>query len=115
MDTSMTGRLAQFPLDGGGTVLVQVGDADNGPVTRGWGSGDGLGSPVQMQETFEQVVGRVGPAASALLETMSGMARAPDDISIEFGVQLSARAGAFIAAFASSANFKVTVCWHKSP
>jgi hypothetical protein len=106
--------LAQFPLEGGGSVLVEVADAaPAGPVTRGWG---GTGDPrttVQVQESFQQVIGRVGPAASAVLETLTGLSRVPDEVTVEFGVQLSAQAGAFIATLGSAANFKVTVSWQR--
>jgi len=106
--------LAQFPLDGGGSVLVQVADAaPAGPVTRGWGSSGESRTTVQAQESFQQVIGRVGPAASAVLETLTGLSRVPDEITVEFGVQLSAQAGAFIATLGSAANFKVTVSWQK--
>lgn len=106
--------LAQFPLEGGGSVLVQVADAvPAGPVTRGWGGSGEPRTTVQVQESFQQVIGRVGPAASAVLETLTGLSRVPDEVTVEFGVQLSAQAGAFIATLGSAANFKVTVSWRK--
>jgi hypothetical protein len=33
---------------------------------------------------------------------------------VEFGLELSAEAGAFIAAASSTANFKVTLSWRRS-
>ncbi len=35
----------------------------------------------------------------------------PAEIGIEFGVQLSAQTGAFIASAAAAANFKVSMTW----
>jgi hypothetical protein len=34
-------------------------------------------------------------------------------VGVEFGVTLSAEAGAFIAAAGTAANFKVTLTWHR--
>jgi hypothetical protein len=37
----------------------------------------------------------------------------PDEVGIEFGVQLSAQTGAFIASVAAQANFRVSVTWRR--
>lgn len=37
----------------------------------------------------------------------------PDEIGIEFGVQLSAQTGAFIASAAAAANFRVSMTWRR--
>jgi hypothetical protein len=57
------GRLVEFPLEDGGSILVEVDAA--GPVTRGLGDRRGLTE--QAQQTFEQAVTRVQPAAQALV------------------------------------------------
>jgi Trypsin-co-occurring domain 1 len=38
----------------------------------------------------------------------------PDEVGIEFGVQLSAQTGAFIASVAAEANFNVSMTWRRS-
>jgi hypothetical protein len=38
----------------------------------------------------------------------------PDEIGIEFGVQLSAQTSAFIAAVAAEANFTVSMTWRRN-
>ena len=101
-------QLIEFPLQDGGTVLIQVEDGAVGPVTRG------LGDHVvteRGQRTFEEAISRVQPAAQALLSRLRGLAETPEEIGVEFGVQLSAEAGAFIAAASTTANFKVTLIW----
>jgi len=105
------GRLVEFPLQDGGSVLVQVDDAAaGGPVTRGLGDRH---VTVQAAQTFEQAVSRVQPAAQALIARLRALADAPDEVGVEFGLELSAEAGAFIAAASSSANFKVSLTWHR--
>jgi Trypsin-co-occurring domain 1 len=56
----------------------------------------------------------VQPAAQALISRLRALADAPDEVGVEFGLELSAEAGAFIAAASSTANFKVTLSWHRS-
>jgi hypothetical protein len=107
-------RLAEFPLDGGGSVVVEVDDHDSaGPLTRGWRDHDGPAQ--QAQQSFQQAIGRVQPAARAVLAQFREMADAPDEVVVELGLQLSIEAGSFIAAASSSANFKVALTWRGVP
>jgi hypothetical protein len=101
-------QLVEFPMQDGGTVLIQVQDAAVGPVMRGLGD---QAVVERSQRTFEEAVSRVQPAAQALLSRLRGLADVPEEIGVEFGLELSAEAGAFIAAASSTANFKVTLTW----
>lgn len=105
-------RLVEFPLQDGGGILVQVNEAAGGPVTRGLG--DRRLAAEQAQQTFEQAIARVQPAAQALISRLRALADSPDEVGVEFGLELSAEAGAFIAAASSTANFKVTLSWRRS-
>jgi Trypsin-co-occurring domain 1 len=104
-------RLVEFPLQDGGTVLVQVDEAAAGPATRGLG--DRRLVTERAQQTFEQAITRVQPAAQALISRLRALADAPDEVGVEFGLELSAEAGAFIAMASSTANFKVTLTWRR--
>lgn len=110
-------RLVEFPLEGGGSVLVQVdeGRGADGEVTRG-GWGDRNDRVVeQAQQSFEHAVARVQPAVQGLLNQLRSVAEAPERIEVEFGLQLSAEVGAFVAGASSSGNFKVTMTWQRQP
>ncbi|HEX5295524.1 MAG TPA: CU044_2847 family protein [Streptosporangiaceae bacterium] len=101
----------EFPLEGGGSVLVQVdGARAGGQVTRGVGE---RRVTEQASQTFEQAVGRLRPVAQALITQLRALADVPDEVQVEFGLELSAEAGAFIAAASASANFKVSIAWHR--
>lgn len=102
----------EFPLDSGGTILVQVPDADS-IVTRGLRD-HGAQVAAQAQESFEKAVDRIRPAADALLASMTGLTHLPDEITIEFAVQLSAEAGVVIASLGSTATFKIELKWARS-
>lgn len=106
-------RLVEFPLDGGGSVLVEVDDvAPGGPVTRGLRD---QRVTETAQQSFEQAISRVQPAANALLGRLRAMAEVPDEVVVEFGLQLSAEAGAFLASASSSATFTVSLTWRRQP
>ena len=103
-------RLVDFPLEHGGSVLVEVDEASAGPVVRGLGK-DRLTVAERTDKTFEEATATVVPAASGLLSRLRAAHDPAAEISIEFGVQLSAQTGAFIAAAAVEANFKVSMTW----
>jgi hypothetical protein len=104
-------RIVEFPLEDGGSVLVRVPDDSFtfGEATRGLG--DSLGALTRAHETLEDAVSRVLPAAQALLRRLRSALEAPDEIRVEFGVELTAQAGAILAAAGSSASFHVSVTW----
>jgi hypothetical protein len=106
-------QLVEFPLEGGGTILVEVDEASiGGPVTRGLG--DYRQVPAQAQHTFEDAIARVQPAAQALIGRLRRLADPPDEVGVEFGLELNAEAGAFIASASTTANFKVLLTWRRS-
>ena len=101
-------RLVEFPLDQGGTVLVEV--DEGGPVMRGIAK-DRAALVEEADRTFEAATSVVAPAARSLIARLRAMADAPDEVGGEFGLQLSAQTGAFIASAAAQANFRITVTW----
>lgn len=103
-------RLVEFPLKQGGSVLIEVDEPPAGPVMRGIGKG----SPSlaeRTDKTFEEATAAVTPAAASLIAQLQSISNPPAEIGIEFGVQLSAQTGAFIASAAAAANFKVSMTW----
>jgi hypothetical protein len=111
----MAKRLVEFALEGGGTVLVQVEDVITaggygGEVTRGWGDQDQR-VVVQAQQSFEQAVSRVQPAVQALVRRLRSVAESPEEIKVDFGVELSAEVGAFVAGASSTGTFTVSMTW----
>jgi hypothetical protein len=106
----MVKRLVEFPLAQGGSVLVEIDEPPAGPVMRGLGK-DRPSVAEQADKTFEQATAAVAPAAASLIAQLRSIRNPPAEIGIEFGVQLSAQAGAFIASAGAAANFKVSMTW----
>ena len=111
-------RYAEFPVEGGGTVVVEVdgsGDwtAGDRPTTRGLGGTDVV---ARTEASFDDAIGRIQPVASGLIAALRAAVDPPDEVDIEFGIQMSADLGAIIAKASASANFKVALHWKaKSP
>jgi hypothetical protein len=105
-------RLVEFPLDEGGSVLVEVEEPPVGPVMRGIGK-DRSTLVEKADKTFEDATAAVTPAARSLITRLRSIDDPPDEVGIEFGVQLSAQTGAFIASVAGQANFKVSMTWRR--
>jgi hypothetical protein len=101
-------RLISFPLEGGGTVQVEVEEEGGPPVSRGL-------HPAEVVETvansFEAALEAIKPAAVAMASVFRNIADAPDAVEVEFGVKFAGQAGAFIASASTEAQFRIKVVW----
>jgi hypothetical protein len=104
-------QLVEFPLASGGSVLVQVTEHTVGTVTRGLKGGEVV---ERAQQTFDEAVGRIRPAVESVIAQLRSLAETPDEVHVEFGLDLHAEAGAFIAAVSTTANFTVGLTWRRS-
>jgi hypothetical protein len=105
-------RLVEFPLEQGGSVVVEIDGPPAGPVMRGLGK-DAPSLAQRTDKTFEQATASVAPVADSLMKRLRSIEDPPDEIGINFGVQLSAQSGAFIASVAAEANFTVSLTWRR--
>jgi hypothetical protein len=127
-------RIAIFTTEDGGEVAIQVADdappgapgsdADvpHGLTVRGIpdGSLSTRGIPSgrlveRTQQSLDEVLAHARPAVTTLLRQVRGQDDAPDELEVEFGIQISLEIGAYIAAASSTANFRVTMRWLAHP
>ena len=102
----------EFPLVNGGSVLVAVDETAGAEVvTRGWGEERARRAAERADETLEATLAKVRPVTDALLDSLSGLASRPAEITVEFAVQLTAAADVYIAKVGTAATFKVAVTW----
>ncbi|MFF9085266.1 CU044_2847 family protein [Streptomyces sp. NPDC014991] len=98
--------LVEFTTEDGAQVVVE------GVVTRSGARlvsrGDG---PAQAARTFEGALEGVRAAASAALRVFRDGSLRPDAVEIEFGVRLSAEAGAVIAKGSTEGHLVVKLSW----
>lgn len=97
--------LASFPSDAGPPLLVEVSPTDYG-VERVAREEGGI---VQATEKLEDALGRAMPALRSVVRSVRSLA--PDKAEIEFGLTLSAEAGAVVAKTAVEGHFNVRLSW----
>jgi len=106
-------NLVEFPLEKGGSIYVEAeSDSLGREATRGMRPSELAG---EASQTLEAALARVQPAAVAIVDRLRGLADAPDEIEVEFGIQLSAEVGAFVAKASGDANFRVLLRWKRGP
>ncbi len=116
----MVRRLVEFMLEDGGSVRVQVEDGSaagghgGGVVTRGWGVREER-VVQQAQQSFGQAVSRAQPAVQALVRRLRSVAESPEEIKVDFGIELSAEVGAFVTGASATGNFTVSMTWRPGP
>ncbi len=101
--------LARVPIEGGGTILFEAASQApyEGPVKAGR-----IGDAVRdLPQTLQQLLNPVRDAAAAALDQLRQAG--PDEVEVEFGVDLSAQAGAVITKGESAVHFKVRVLWQR--
>ena len=103
-------RVLSYPLEAGGSVLIEVDDDSGGGVTRGL-------RPDELAEkiggSFEAALATVGPAALAVVSKVRNLADAPEGVEVEFGLKFGGQAGAFIASASTEAQFRIKMVWKR--
>ena len=107
-------RLVEYRIDSEGTQTVVV-EVDE-PIEETGEERAGLlswKSPKPASENLEASFDRITPAANLLMSKLRGLVERPDEATIEFGVKLTATAGAVLASAGVEANFNVTLTWRR--
>src|SRR5262245_48142435 len=90
------GTIAEFSLDAGGSILVEVTESEETGILRQ----AGVTSEVvhRVTDTLESAVDKVRPAVSGIAEKFRSLKDSPNQVEVEFGMKLTTAAGAVIAA-----------------
>ncbi|MGW4562480.1 CU044_2847 family protein [Streptomyces sp. NPDC004561] len=102
--------LVEFTTEDGALVVVE--DVATRSGTRLVSRGDG---PALATRTFEGALEGVRAAASAALRVFRDGSLRPDAVEIEFGVRMSAEAGAVIAKGSTEGHLVVKLSWSPEP
>ena len=105
-------RLIEFPLEGGGSIMVEVDEprAEGSPVR-------GAHPPEVVEkarQTFETALDKLRPTAAAIITKLRDLSEPPNEVVVEFGIKLSADAGVVLASAGAEANFTVTMTWRRN-
>lgn len=103
--------VVEYPLESGGSVLVEVVGRSPDVVTRG-----GRGQQVleRAEQTFDAALGTARRVSETLVGQLRELTSRPDEVQVEFGLQLSATAGAILAAAGTNAQLKVQMTWRQA-
>jgi NTP-dependent ternary system trypsin peptidase co-occuring protein len=98
-------QLVEFPLDGGGSVRVEV--APVGAIAPA-----GSAKVVALaQRSLQEALEPIRLVATGVLEKISDLAEAPSKVGVDFGVKLSVEGGMVVARGTAEANFVVKLEW----
>ncbi|MFF9216387.1 CU044_2847 family protein [Streptomyces viridosporus] len=98
--------LMRFRTEDGTAVVVE--GVEDGSGTRLVSRGDG---PAQAARTFEGSLEGVRAAAASALRVFRDGSLKPDTVELEFGVKLTAEAGAIIAKGSAEGHLVVKLSW----
>jgi hypothetical protein len=102
-------RTVAFPAAAGGTVLVQVPDEPPaGVVVRGRLADATID---RADQTFETALSTIRTVAEAVVTQLKGLAVRPQQVTVEFAIEISGRTAAVLVAASASAQLKVSMTW----
>jgi hypothetical protein len=79
-------------------------------INRATRPGDTAG---EAAKSFAEAIDIVRPIANTFLSKASALAQRPSELIVEFGLKLTVKAGAILAATEGEGHFKVTITWTK--
>jgi hypothetical protein len=100
-------ELLAVPLEEGGTIVVETIERPGG-IVKAARPGEIVERAAQ---TLESALDAVAPAARAVVEKLREAA--PDEITVEFGLRLTAEAGVVVTRTTGECNFKITLHWER--
>lgn len=98
-------RLVEFPLSGGGKVLVEVDEATGGPV-RAERPGEVAETA---KKTFDEAVGSIRAIAEKVVAQVRDLG--PNTVEVEFSVKFNAEAGVILAKTAGEGACTIKLSW----
>ncbi len=102
--------LVEFPMESGDTILVEI----EGEEPEGMVEAAAPGEVIRnVQQTFEEALGKIRPVAQAVINKLKGLSEPPDEIEVEFGLKLDAKAGTILASASAEANIAVSMTWRR--
>ena len=97
-------QLVEYELEDGSTIIVEV-DLPEAGIERA-GRADQI---IKAKERFGDALEHIKPVAQTVFSKLGSLSA--DEISVEFGIKLGAKAGIIIASADTEANFTVSLTW----
>ena len=105
-------QFVEFKLENGATIVVETDEPEipGGPIRAAKSPGEVL---EEAKHTFGNALDKIHVATEQAIMKLHNLSEQPDEITMEFGFNLSAQFGAIIASASTEANYKVTLKWAK--
>jgi hypothetical protein len=100
-------EFVEIPIGEGSALVVEVEDTE--AVVAAGRAHDLAARGIQ---TFQAAMGGIREAASTAVEEMTQLARPPEEVTLQFSVQLAAEAGVVVARTAATANMNISLTWN---
>lgn len=109
----MSKSLAQFHLKDGTEFLVEVEEPEEGGLER-VAAPFGFGRPVKAKgPSFEEMLDKVKPVASTIVEKLRGLTTPADEVAVKFGLKLTAEAGVVFTSLGSEVTYEISLKWQE--
>jgi hypothetical protein len=107
-------NMIEFKLDNGESAFMQLEETEVQTQQRQRVSRGGRGSSdeevIQAPRSFNDALKSIAPIGNALLSSLKDI-DTPDEISLEFAISFTGKAGVVFSSVGSEASFKVNIKW----
>ncbi|MDM8535455.1 CU044_2847 family protein [Desulfobacterales bacterium HSG17] len=101
-------QLIEFPIDDENSIFVEaeINEDDEGEMEV---SRDGFAK--KAAKNFQDSLATIKPIAETLVTKIGELSKKPQEVEVEFGLKMNAKAGAIIANSSIEGNIKVVLKW----
>ena len=99
---------AEVEVAPGSSLLVEVPPSSEDPLVEAGRAGDLAGQAVS---TLAGTLDSIRDAGASAISRIRSMEHRPDEITLQFAIQLAAEAGVVIASTSATANMSITFKW----
>ena len=109
-------KYLEFPLPGGGSILIETPD-ERKPGASGFvRSADPTEAADNSTQTFEASIEGVRATADVIVRQLQSLDTPPDEMELFFNLKAVGELGTLVVGRTNSdANFNVTLKWHREP
>lgn len=101
--------VVEVPVNGGGRLLVEASDLEDSDELY---LASRPGAVIaRARESLEESLDQLQPAVGAILQHLTAFA--PDELTVEFGLKVSAETGVVVAKGTGEVHFTVTLSWQR--
>ncbi len=109
-------KYVEFPLEGGGSILIEAADEPARASAGFLRDGENHGSADKAQVSFDASVEAVRRSADLLVTKLRDLSTPPDELQVNFNLKASGEMGGLtVGKSGADANYTVMLKWQKTP